>query len=126
MRRTILSSKIHRATVTGGNIDYVGSIYIDRELMDAAGILPNEKVQVVNVTNAQRSETYALPAETGSGEICPCGGSAKIAKPGDLLIIMAYKQMSDEEAATHEAKVIFVDKKNQIISKEEAEEQVKG
>lgn len=106
---TILKSKIHRVTVTEANLDYIGSITIDEDLMDAAGILPNEKVAVVDNTNGARLETYAIPGERGSGCICMNGAAAHLINPGDTVIIMAYALMTHEEAVQHKPKVIFPD-----------------
>lgn len=104
---TILKSKIHRVTVTEANLNYIGSITIDEDLMEAAGILPNEKVAVVDNTNGARLETYAIPGERGSGCICMNGAAAHLVRPGDVVIIMAYALMTQEEAGQHRPKVIF-------------------
>ncbi|MCM1034805.1 MAG: aspartate 1-decarboxylase [Paludibacter sp.] len=104
---TILKSKIHRVTVTEANLNYIGSITIDQDLMDAAGIMPNEKVAVVDNTNGARLETYAIPGERASGCICMNGAAAHLVKPGDVVIIMAYALMTQEEAAANKPKVIF-------------------
>lgn len=104
---TILKSKIHRVQVTEANLNYIGSITIDEDLMDAAGILPNEQVCVVDNTNGARLETYTIPGERGSGCICMNGAAAHLVHPGDTVIIMAYALMTAEEAKTHKPKVIF-------------------
>lgn len=104
---TILKSKIHRVSVTEANLEYVGSITIDEDLMDAAGICANEKVAVVDNTNGARLETYVIPGQRGSGYICMNGAAAHLIHPGDTIIIMAYALMTPEEARTHKPKVIF-------------------
>lgn len=105
----VVKSKIHRVTVTEANIDYVGSITIDSELMEAANIIRGEKVQVVNVTNGERLETYTIPGEKGSGVICLNGAAAHKAKPGDIVIIISYAQMDFEEAKSFTPSVVFPD-----------------
>lgn len=110
----MMKSKIHRATVTEANVDYVGSITIDKELMDAVGILPNEQVQVVDNNNGARLITYAIEGEAGSGVICMNGAAALLVNPGDVVIIMAFAGMTEEEAKTHTPKVILVDENNRI------------
>lgn len=114
MMITMLKGKIHRATVTQAELDYVGSITIDEELMSAAGILEYEKVQVVDVDNGSRFETYTIAGEKGSGVICLNGAAAHCAKVGDKVIIMAYAQMSVDEVKENPPKVVFVDCKNKI------------
>ena len=104
---TILKSKIHRVTVTEANLDYVGSITIDEDLMDAAGIVAGEKVQVVDNTNGARLETYTIPGQRGSGEICMNGAAAHLIHVGDTVIIMAYALMTPEEAKTYRPHIIF-------------------
>lgn len=116
MDLTMLKGKIHRATVTAAEVDYVGSITIDQELMDAAGILEYEKVAVVDVINGSRLETYTIAGERGSGMICLNGTAARLVKTGDKVIIMAYARMSPEEAKVFRPKVVFVDGKNAIRS----------
>ncbi len=105
----ILKSKIHRVHVTEANVDYVGSITIDEALMEAANIIRGEKVQVVNVTNGERLETYAIPGERGSGVICLNGAAAHKAKVGDIVIIISYAQMDFEEAKVFKPCVVFPD-----------------
>ena len=105
----VLKSKIHRVKVTQANIDYVGSITIDAALMEAANIIRGEKVQVVNVTNGERLETYAIPGEVGSGVICLNGAAAHKASVGDIVIIISYASMDFEEAKVFEPNVIFPD-----------------
>ncbi len=110
----ILKSKIHRATVTGADLNYIGSITIDEELMDAAGILENEKVQVVNVNNGERLETYVIKGERGSGKVCMNGAAARKAQPGDIVIVIAYALMDAEKASTFVPKIIFPSHNNKI------------
>ncbi|KPN74588.1 MULTISPECIES: aspartate 1-decarboxylase [Neisseria] len=114
MFRTMLGGKIHRATVTEADLNYVGSITIDQDLLDAAGICVNEKVQIVNNNNGARLETYTIPGERGSGVICLNGAAARLVQKGDIVIIMSYVMMSSEEAAKHEPKVVLVNEKNKI------------
>ena len=112
---TMMHGKIHRATVTEANLNYVGSINIDEDLLDAAGILPGEKVQVVNNNNGARLETYTIPGKRGSGVICLNGAAARCALEGDIVIIIAYAQMDEKEAKALEPKVVLVDKRNHIV-----------
>lgn len=114
MYLTILKSKIHRATVTQSDLNYVGSITIDKKLMDAAGLLEYEKVQIADIDNGNRFETYIIAGEYGSGCICLNGAAAKCVETGDKVIIMAYAQMTPEENEKHYPKVVFVDDKNEI------------
>ncbi|WAM33258.1 aspartate 1-decarboxylase [Caldicellulosiruptor morganii] len=111
----VLKSKIHRATVTEANLNYVGSITIDEKLMQAAGILENEKVQVVNINNGERFETYVIKGEAGSGTICLNGAAARLVQVGDKVIIMAYCLITMEEYKNHRPKVVFVDENNKIV-----------
>lgn len=111
---TMLKSKIHRASVTQANLNYVGSITIDRNIINAAGILEYEKVQVVNVNNGSRIETYVIAGEPGSGIICLNGAAARHAAPGDIVIIMAYAQMNESEAVAYKPCVVLVDEKNAV------------
>lgn len=110
----MLKGKIHRATVTQAELDYVGSITIDEALLEAAGILEYEKVQIVDIQNGSRFETYTICGERNSGMICLNGAAARCVSVGDKIIIMAYGQMEAEEAKTHRPAVVFVDDKNQI------------
>jgi aspartate 1-decarboxylase len=110
----MLKAKIHRATVTEANVNYVGSITIDKELMDAVGILPNEQVQVVDNNNGARLVTYAIEGKAGSGVICLNGAAALLVNPGDIVIIMAFAGMTEEEARNNKPKVILVDENNKI------------
>ncbi len=114
MELIMLKGKIHRATVTQAELDYVGSITIDEDLMDAAGILEYEKVQIVDVNNGSRFETYVIAGERGSGIICLNGAAARCVSKGDLVIIMAYVSMTPEEAAEHHPNVVLVDGQNKI------------
>lgn len=111
---TMMKGKIHRAVVTEANLGYMGSITIDRTLMDAAGILPHEKVLVVNNNNGERFETYVIEGEADSGVICLNGAAARLAQPGDVVIIIAFAQMEEQEAKTHVPHVVFVDEHNRI------------
>lgn len=113
--RIMCRSKIHRATVTEANLNYMGSITIDEELMERADILPYEKVQIVNLDNGARSETYALPGKRKSRVICPNGGSARLAFPGDKIIIMAYSVVEENEMENFKPRVLFLDEKNMIV-----------
>ncbi|MDE6206641.1 MAG: aspartate 1-decarboxylase [Muribaculaceae bacterium] len=105
----VLKSKIHRVTVTEARLDYIGSITIDENLLDAAGIVRGEHVYIVNNNNGARLETYVIPGERGSGVICLNGAAARLVQPGDIVIIMSYASMTPEEAATFQPKVIFPD-----------------
>ena len=112
--RTMLRSKIHRARVTGGNVDYEGSITIDKVLMEAADILPYEMVHVLNVNNGARFQTYAIEGKAGSGEIVLNGAAARLAAKGDIVIILTYCTVSEEEARSIEPVVVYVDASNNI------------
>lgn len=114
MEITMLKGKIHRATVTQAELDYVGSITVDTELLEASGILEYEKVQIVDVNNGNRFETYTIAGERGSGMICLNGAAARCVSVGDKIIIMAYAQMTPEEAKVNHPSVIFVDDNNKI------------
>ncbi len=114
MLRQMLLGKIHRAVVTGADVNYVGSITVDPVLLDAAGILPYERVQVVDVENGARLETYTIPGTPGQGEIQLNGAAARLVAVGDHVIIMAYAMMSDEEAAAHRPRVVLVGEGNTI------------
>ncbi len=110
--RTMLKSKIHRAHVTGANIDYEGSITIDKKLLAAADILPNEQVHVVNINNGARFETYVIEGKEGSGEICLNGAAARLAAKDDVVIIISYATVSEEEARTLKPRIVHVDRHN--------------
>jgi aspartate 1-decarboxylase len=113
---TVLKSKIHRATITEANLNYIGSITIDENLMEAARIIANEKVTVVNINNGSRFDTYVIAGERGSGDICINGAAARLVQPGDLIIIMAYAMMDLKEAETFKPAIVFPDTKtNQVI-----------
>lgn len=116
MTLTMLKSKIHRATVTEANLDYVGSITVDSELLETSGILEYEKVAVVDITNGARLETYTIAGERGSGIICLNGAAAKLINAGDMVIIMAYADMTPDEAKECKPTVVFVDGDNKIKS----------
>ncbi|MEE3467648.1 MAG: aspartate 1-decarboxylase [Eubacterium sp.] len=117
----MLKGKIHRATVVQAELDYVGSITIDPLLMEAAGILEYEKVQVVDVNNGSRFETYVITGEKGSGMVCLNGAAAREVSVGDKVIIMCYCELTDEEVKTHKPKVVFVDDNNHIVSLDDKE-----
>ena len=115
MQRQILHGKIHRATVTDAHIDYEGSITIDSKLLQAADILPGEKVLIANLSNGARIESYAMAGEPGLGEICLNGGAAKYGKKGDLVIIMTFVVLTDGEIKRHKPKVVRVNARNELI-----------
>ncbi|ULO09345.1 aspartate 1-decarboxylase [Paenibacillus sp. 19GGS1-52] len=115
MFRHMMKSKIHRATVTEANLEYVGSITIDESLMEAADLLENEKVQIVDNNNGSRLETYVIPGPRGSGVICLNGAAARLVHPGDTVIIISYAMLSTEELATHKPTVVFVDENNKPV-----------
>jgi aspartate 1-decarboxylase len=115
MLRTLLKSKIHRATVVQAELHYVGSITIDRDLMDAADIVEFEQVQIYDVTNGHRLTTYAIGGERGSGMVCINGAAAHLVHPGDLIIVASYAQYSPEEVARHNPPIILVDQHNRIV-----------
>ncbi|MCD1126850.1 aspartate 1-decarboxylase [Jinshanibacter sp. LJY008] len=115
MELTMLKSKIHRATVIQAELDYIGSITVDQDLLDASGILEYEKVQIVNINNGSRFETYTIAGKRGSGLICLNGAAARHVQVGDKVIIMCYVQLTPEEAKTHQPKVVFVDDDNGVI-----------
>lgn len=121
MWRTMMKSKLHRATVTAADLNYIGSITIDSRLMEAADILPNEKVQVVNNNNGARLETYAIPGPPGSGVICANGAAARLVQPGDIVIIISYGIYTEEEARNLKPRVIFLDKGNRVVEAKEGE-----
>ncbi len=112
---TMFKSKIHRATVTEANLNYMGSITIDENLLEAADVLPGEKVQIVNNNNGNRLETYVIAGKAGSGIICLNGAAARLVQPGDTVIIIAYAMMTREMALTYQPRVVMVDAKNRII-----------
>lgn len=114
MFKTMMSGKIHRATVTQADLNYVGSITIDEDIMDAVGIDANEKVAIVNNNNGARFETYVIKGERGSGVICLNGAAARLVQPGDIVIIMSYVMVDAKEAKTHKPKVAIMDENNRI------------
>ncbi|OGX61628.1 MAG: aspartate 1-decarboxylase [Paenibacillus sp. RIFOXYA1_FULL_44_5] len=114
MFRTMMKSKLHRATVTEANLNYVGSITIDEELMELADLWPNEKVQIVNNHNGTRLETYVIIGKRGSKEICLNGAAARLVQPGDVIIIISYAMMTDEDARSFQPKVVILGENNQI------------
>lgn len=121
MYRTMMKSKIHRATVTEADLNYVGSITIDEQLMEAADLLENEKVQIVNNNNGARLETYVITGPRGSGVICLNGAAARLVQPGDHVIIISYAMMSAEELRSHKPTVVFVDENNHVVTTETQE-----
>lgn len=123
MTYTMMHGKIHRATVTEANLEYMGSITIDEDLMDAAGILPGERVQICNNNNGARLETYTIPGKRGSGVICLNGAAARCTAIGDVVIIIAYAQMDEKEARTFVPKVVMVDEKNHPLKARGAEKE---
>lgn len=115
LRRTMMTGKIHRATVTRADLHYVGSITIDADLLDAADLYPGQQVDVVDVTNGARLTTYAIPGERGAGEVCINGAAARLVAPGDTVIVIAYGSLSDADARTYLPNVVFVDAANRIV-----------
>lgn len=115
MLRTMMKSKIHRATVTQADLHYVGSVTVDEDLLDASDILPGELVHIVDIDNGARLETYTIAGERGSGVIGINGAAARLVHPGDLVILIAYGQMETAEAKAYEPKVVFVDRDNKIM-----------
>jgi len=113
--RTMLKGKIHRARVTRCNVDYEGSITIDRDLMEAADLLSYEKVDVLNINNGARFHTYAIEGERGSGEICLNGAAARLVAKGDIVIILSYHVVTDDEAVTATPRLVYVDSENRIV-----------
>lgn len=116
MKLTMFKSKLHQMVVTEANLMYEGSITIDQDLLDAADLLPYEKVQVLNITNGQRLETYTIPGERGSKVCCLNGAAARLTQIGDRIIVIAYAEMTPEEAKSHTPRVIVVDEQNEIKS----------
>lgn len=115
MELIMLKSKLHRARVTGANVDYEGSVSIDRDLMDAADILPFEQVSIWDVTNGSRLTTYAVEGDRGSGIICINGAAARLIQTGDLVIIATFARMAEAEARTYKPKLVFVGPDNKIV-----------
>ena len=115
MLRTMCKSKIHRATVTGADLNYVGSITIDPVLMEAADLLEYEQVQVVDVNNGARFETYVIPGTPGAGEVCLNGAAARLVQPGDRVIVISYAQYDEAEMSGYRPLFVFVDEENRIV-----------
>ncbi|MCQ6557996.1 aspartate 1-decarboxylase [Paenibacillus mendelii] len=115
MFRTMMKSKLHRATVTEANLNYVGSITIDEDLMELSDIWANERVQIVNNYNGARLETYVIPGPRGSGVICLNGAAARLVQPGDNVIIISYGMMTEEEARQYKPKVVILDEANRPV-----------
>ena len=113
----MLKAKLHRATVTEANLNYTGSITIDRHLMDESGLLPHEKVQIVNINNGARFETYVIEGPRNSGIICLYGAAARLVQPGDKIIVMAYVQLTPEEANGFEPRVLLLNDDNTILER---------
>jgi aspartate 1-decarboxylase len=116
MQRTMLKSKIHRATVTEADLNYIGSLTLDRDLMEAADLLPGEQVHVVDINNGARLETYVIEGLPGSGTVCINGAAARMVHRGDIVIIISYAVTPDDEAAKLEPSIVFVDGSNQIVT----------
>jgi aspartate 1-decarboxylase len=121
MFRTMMNAKIHRARVTEANLNYVGSITIDEEILDAVGMIPNEKVQIVNNNNGARFETYIIPGKRGSGVVCLNGAAARLVHEGDVVIIISYALVSEEKLQSHKPKVAIMNEYNQIVDMINAE-----
>lgn len=119
MQRTMCKGKIHRATVTQANLNYIGSITIDQDLLDASNIYPYEKVQVVNINNGSRLETYAIAGARGSGVICLNGAAARLTAEGDIVIIISYAQYTEEEIRDLVPQIVFVDDENRLTEKKD-------
>ncbi len=119
MLRTMCKGKIHRATVTQANLNYIGSITIDQDLLDAANIYPYEKVQVVNINNGSRLETYTIAGARGSGVICLNGAAARLTAEGDIVIIISYGQYNEEEVRALVPQIVFVDENNRLTEKKD-------
>ncbi|MBE1486531.1 aspartate 1-decarboxylase [Plantactinospora soyae] len=115
MFRTMLKSKIHRATVTQADLHYVGSVTVDADLLDAADLLPGEQVAIVDITNGARLETYVIPGERGSGVIGINGAAARLVQTGDLVILISYAQLDDAAARSYQPRIVHVDAANRII-----------
>ena len=116
MQRTMLKSKIHRARVTGADLEYEGSLTLDTELMRAADMIPYERVEVYDITNGNRFATYAIPGERGAGEIVLNGAAAHLVTPGDLVILCTYAEYGEEEAGEHEPRLVMVDAANRRVA----------
>ncbi len=116
MRRELLRAKIHRATVTGTDVDYEGSLTLDRRLMEAADLVPFERIDVYNLDNASRLSTYVIPGEPDSGVVCLNGAAALLASPGDRVIIATYASIEEAEIPRHEPRIVLVDERNRILA----------
>ncbi|ASA95717.1 MULTISPECIES: aspartate 1-decarboxylase [Anoxybacillus] len=114
MFRTLMNAKIHRARVTEANLNYVGSITIDEDILDAVGMVPNEKVQIVNNNNGARFETYIIPGERGSGVFCLNGAAARLVQKDDIIIVISYVLVPEEKLASHRPKIAIMDEHNRI------------
>ena len=121
MRRTLFKSKIHRATVTHADLEYEGSVSIDEDLLEAAGIWEYEAVHVWNITRGTRLQTYAIKGTRGSGVICINGAAAHLNRPGDMVILATFAEMEEAEARVHRPTVVLVDRQNRIVSKDAVE-----
>ncbi|WLR56572.1 aspartate 1-decarboxylase [Mesobacillus subterraneus] len=121
MFRTMMNAKIHRARVTEANLNYVGSITIDTDILDAVGMVGNEKVQIVNNNNGARFETYIIPGERGSGVVCLNGAAARLVHEGDVVIIISYALVPEEKVLSHQPKVALMDENNRIVEMLHAE-----
>ena len=121
MRRTFFKSKIHRATVTHADLDYEGSVSIDEDLLEAAGIWEYEAIHIWNITRGTRLQTYAIKGERGSGVICINGAAAHLNKPGDLVILATFAELEESEARVHAPVVVLVDRQNKIVARDVAE-----
>jgi aspartate 1-decarboxylase len=121
MRRTFFRSKIHRATITHADLDYEGSVTIDEDLMEAAGIWEYEAVHVWNITRGTRLQTYAIRGERGAGTICINGAAAHLNRPGDLVILATFAELEEAEARDHAPKVVLVDRANKVVAKDAVE-----
>ncbi|MBW2139611.1 MAG: aspartate 1-decarboxylase [Deltaproteobacteria bacterium] len=124
MQRVMLKSKVHRATVTQADLHYEGSLTLDTLLMDAANLLPFEKIQVLNVTNGERFETYVIEGEPGSGVVCLNGAAARKGARGDLVILVSYAVCSEDEARDNKPDLVFVDEKNRMVRKMSGHDEV--
>jgi len=111
----MLNAKIHRARVTEANLNYVGSITIDEDIIDAVGMVANEKVQIVNNNNGARFETYIIPGKRGSGVVCLNGAAARLVQEGDVVIILTYTMVQEEKLSTHQPKIAIMDENNKIV-----------
>jgi aspartate 1-decarboxylase len=117
MFRTMMKSKIHRARVTEANLNYVGSITIDEDILDEADLLPNEKVQIVNNNNGARLETYIIPGPRGSGQFCLNGAAARLVQEGDVIIVISYALVPEEKVRDYQPKVLIMDENNRVVER---------